>query len=165
MKTTAPPQINFEPGRGKTTVLHTSQWLPCPLQEVFAFFSRPENLQRLTPDQLQFSILTPAPIEMREGVQIDYKLKVHGIPLRWTSLISVYEAPHRFTDEQLKGPYRKWVHSHEFYADRNGTRVEDHVCFRVPGGRLVEKLIVQKDLASIFTHRHRVLEELFPGKS
>ncbi|MDF3127851.1 SRPBCC family protein [Kiritimatiellaeota bacterium B1221] len=161
MNATTSSTPTFQQNESKTTVLHTSQWLPRPIEEIFEFFSRPENLQRLTPKQLQFEILTPSPIEMKAGAQIDYKLKVHGIPLQWRSLISNYHPPHSFTDEQLKGPYKTWIHSHRFFTDGEGTRVEDHVTFSVPGGRLVEKLIVQKDLASIFSHRHKVLNEIF----
>ncbi|MGA0333450.1 MAG: SRPBCC family protein [Kiritimatiellia bacterium] len=155
------PHIRFEPHDERTTVLHTSQWLPYPVEEVFAFFSRPENLQRLTPSQLQFQILTPDPIVMREGVQLDYKLKVHNIPLRWTSLISNWNPPHEFTDKQLKGPYKVWVHSHRFRTEGNGTQVDDHIQFRAPGGKLLEKLIVQRDLASIFNYRQKILSEIF----
>lgn len=153
--------LKFEPGSGKNSALITSQWLPGPIQEVFDFFSRPENLQRLTPPQLQFYILTPSPIVMKEGLIIEYKLKVHGIPIKWTSLISGWNPPHSFTDSQTKGPYRTWVHTHSFTSENGGTRVGDRVQFRVPGGRLMEKLIVQKDLAGIFSHRHKILEEIF----
>ena len=165
MTSTHTPQLKFETGSGKQSVLITSQWLPGPLEEIFEFFSRPENLQKLTPNQLRFQILTPSPIEMREGLKIEYKLKVHHVPLRWTSLISRWDPPHCFTDEQLKGPYKTWIHTHSFAAEGQGTRVEDRVQFQVPGGRLIEKLIVQRDLSSIFSHRHRVLEEIFGPKN
>lgn len=154
--------VRFEQADKKFTLLHTSQWLPAPLGEVFGFFSRPENLKRLTPSRLEFNILTPSPIEMREGLKLDYKLKVHGIPLFWSSLISVYDPPHCFTDEQLKGPYKTWIHTHRFVEVGVGTRVEDLIRFRAPGGRLIEKLIVQRDLAAIFNHRHQVLKKLYP---
>lgn len=155
------PSLRFEDTPDKHSLLITSQWLPAPLEEVFTFFSRPENLERLTPDQLRFQILTPAPILMREGLKIEYKLRVHHIPLHWTSLISKWDPPHLFTDEQIKGPYKTWVHTHRFEQEGNGTRVEDRIRFRVPGGRLMQKLIVQKDLSAIFRHRHRLLEDIF----
>lgn len=163
MKTQTDAPISFTRNNDKTTVLHTSQWLPGSIEDVFDFFSRPENLQKLTPSQLRFTILTPQPIVMSEGMQLDYKLKVHGLPLHWTSLISVWDPPYSFTDVQLKGPYKKWEHSHRFAKEGSGTRVEDYIIFRVPGGRLIEKLIVQKDLASIFGHRQKLLKDFFPG--
>ncbi len=165
MNTTSTIAPHFERNKSKPTVLKTSQWLPGPIEEIFHFFSRPENLQRLTPDSLQFKILTPSPIEMKEGALIDYKLKVHGMPIHWRSLISSYDPPNSFTDEQLKGPYRTWIHSHRFFRDGEGTRIEDHITFRVPGGRLVEKLIVQKDLTRIFSYRQKVICNFFTDKS
>ena len=145
----------------KRTMLHTSQWLPGALPEIFDFFSRPENLQKLTPPHMSFHILTPPPIVMQEELKLDYKLKVHGLPLRWTSLISKWNPPHSFTDKQIKGPYREWTHTHSFSEEGEGTLVEDHIVFKVPGGRLVEKLVVQKDLASVFSYRHQMLEKIF----
>lgn len=158
------PSIHFQTESKFINVLKTSQWLPAPLSEIFDFFSRPENLQQITPPHLHFTIINPAPIEMKNGLELKYRLKLYGIPLHWTSLIENWNPPYGFTDRQLKGPYTEWVHSHHFRAEGDGTLVEDSIRYKAPGGRLVEKWLIQKDLASIFGHRQQVLTKLFPSK-
>lgn len=140
--------------------LRQEQWFPRPLEEVFAFFAEARNLESITPPWLKFEIRTPGPIEMREGAVIDYRIRVHGIPMRWRSEITVWEPPHRFVDEQRKGPYRTWIHEHSFEERDGGTLVGDHVRYAAPGGRLIEKLVVERDLRRIFDHRLKRLEEL-----
>lgn len=137
--------------------------LPRPVEEVFRFFADAANLERLTPPWLAFRILTPQPIAMREGTRIDYRLSLHGLPLRWTSEITAWEPPHRFVDEQRRGPYRKWVHEHRFEESAGGTLVRDRVRYAVPGGYLVDRLLVRRDLHKIFSYRHQRLRELFPA--
>jgi ligand-binding SRPBCC domain-containing protein len=136
-----------------------------PLHEVFEFFSRPENLERLTPTHLSFTILTPHPIPMENGTLIDYALRLHGIPLRWQSRIENYLPPHSFTDRQLRGPYREWVHLHSFHEENGGTNIEDHVRYKVPGGVLADRIFVQPSLRKIFAYRHSVIQSLFPLSS
>ena len=140
-------------------------WLPKPLEEVFAFFSDPRNLQTLTPGWLDFSVLTPAPILMHPGVTIDYRLKLHGFPIRWQSEITAWEPPHRFVDQQRRGPYRLWVHEHSFEARDGGTLVSDFVRYAAPGGRLVEWLFVRRDVERIFQFRREKLLALFGNPS
>jgi ligand-binding SRPBCC domain-containing protein len=137
------------------------QWLPRPLDEVFPFFSDARNLEKLTPDWLRFDVLTPGPIEMSVGTTIDYRLKWHGIPMRWTSEIAAWEPPHRFVDRQIRGPYRLWHHEHRFEADDGGTRIIDEVEYAVWGGALANRLGVARDIERIFAHRQRVLDELY----
>jgi len=141
--------------------LRSSQWVAAPLEEVFHFFSRAENLETITPSSLGFSMRTPPPETMRDGLLLDYDLKVHGIPLRWTSLITGWTPPYAFTDVQVRGPYRCWVHLHRFTEENGGTRVEDEVTYKAPGGRWVEPWAVRPDLKRIFTHRQRVIAERF----
>ena len=86
-------------------VLERRQQVAAPLAEVFAFFARPENLAEITPPSMGFEILTPSPIAMKEGALIDYVVRVGGLPLRWRTLITSFEPPHRFVDEQISGPY------------------------------------------------------------
>lgn len=137
------------------------QWLPRPLAELFPFFADAANLERITPPWLAFHILTPPPIEMHPGALIDYRLRVRGIPLRWRTRIAVWEPPARFVDEQVRGPYRLWVHEHTFAERDGGTVCRDAVRYAVPGGELVHRLLVRPDVERIFAHRQQALRELF----
>jgi ligand-binding SRPBCC domain-containing protein len=133
--------------------------LPRPIDEVFAFFSDAANLERLTPDWLQFVIVTPTPIELGEGAVIDYRLRLHRVPLRWRTLISAWEPPHRFVDRQTSGPYARWVHEHRF-ADLDGaTLCADSVSYRMHGGRAAHELqnatVAARDLCRIFSYRQQ----------
>jgi ligand-binding SRPBCC domain-containing protein len=141
--------------------LEASQWLPHPREEVFDFFCDAFQLEALTPPWMHFSVLTPAPIHMGNGALIDYRLKVHGIPLRWQSFISSWEPPVRFVDVQMRGPYRRWRHQHTLEAVENGALCRDIVDYAVYGGSLVNALFVRPDLFKIFAFRQSKLRELF----
>ena len=104
----------------------------CPIGRVFTFFSDASNLEELTPNFLRFKILTPRPIMMRVGTLIDYSIHLYGIPLRWRSKITVWEPPFRFVDEQLRGPYKKWVHEHKFQRRDEATLISDIVDYFPP---------------------------------
>jgi ligand-binding SRPBCC domain-containing protein len=145
----------------RTYRLQTQLWLPQPREEIFNFFSDPSNLDRLTPPWLHFEVLTPKSVEMNAGTLLDYRLRLHGIRLRWQSEISVWEPPNRFIDRQTKGPYRQWVHEHNFSAHQGGTLVGDSVTYSVPGGRIIQKLLVAPDLDRVYGYRHKILKELF----
>lgn len=152
-------QIDRHPsGRGYR--LQTCLFLARPQTETFAFFADAFQLEVLTPAWLHFHVTTPAPIEMAEGVLIDYRLKIHGIPLRWQSQISTWEPPHRFVDDQLRGPYRWWHHEHRFEHHQNGTRIYDQVDYGVPGGWPIHALLVHRQLRRIFNYRQRTLLQL-----
>jgi ligand-binding SRPBCC domain-containing protein len=127
--------------------------LPLPIDEVFDFFQDAHNLEALTPPFLKFQVLTPRPIEMHAGTLIDYKLKLHGIPIRWRTQILEWNPPHGFVDDQLKGPYRQWHHTHRFEPVEGGTRCTDRVLYRVPGGALIQKWFVGPDVERIFRFR------------
>jgi ligand-binding SRPBCC domain-containing protein len=147
-----------------STFTHRSeQWLPRPLAEVFPFFADARNLERLTPGWLRFTVLTPEPITMAVGTTIDYRLSWRGIPLRWQSEIAAWDPPHRFVDRQLRGPYRLWRHEHRFAVKDGGTNVIDEVEYAVPGGALVHRLGVGRDIGRIFDHRRARLVEIFGG--
>lgn len=157
----APDPITFTEKKDGSTLLRATQWVPRPLEEVFRFFSQPENLQTLTPSHVRFQLLSDTPVDMREGLELSYKLRVKGIPIRWTSRITVWDPPHAFADIQLKGPYRTWDHTHTFERDGSGTRVVDEVHYSAPGFRWMERHLVRPDIRKIFAFRHHTLETLF----
>jgi ligand-binding SRPBCC domain-containing protein len=145
----------------RTFGLHAEQWLPCPREKLFDFFTDAFKLETLTPPLLRFEVVTPAPIVIRTGTLIDYKLRLHGIPIRWQSEINEWEPPSRFVDRQTRGPYRLWRHEHRFVEQHGGTLVIDHVEYRAPGGSLVNRFFVVPDLRKIFGFRMQKLRELF----
>ena len=133
-----------------------------PREQVFEFSSRVEYLNLLTPPWVHFSVLTPGPIEMRQGTVIEYRIRLRGVPMRWTSEITEWEPPHRFEDTQIRGPYRKWVHRHIFEETPDGTLARDEVLYQVPGGTVVNRLFVAGELRRIFDYRRARLLELYP---
>lgn len=141
--------------------LKTEIWLPKPRQEIFEFFADPSNLERLTPGWLRFEMITEKTVAIKQGVRLDYRLRVHGIPVKWQSQIVEWEPPDRFVDQQTRGPYKLWVHEHNFVEDSGGTLVGDNVRYSVPGGFLVQRFFVGPDLARIFRYRHSVLQNVF----
>ena len=148
--------------------LRTQQYIPRQRDVVFSFFSKPENLGLLTPPAMAFRILTPLPIPMNAGTMIDYTIKVLGIRTRWTTLISSYEAPFRFVDEQLRGPYAFWHHTHTFKECDDGTLIEDEITYAMPFGwigSLIRFLFVRRQLENIFTYRRAAIERMFSNGS
>ncbi len=137
--------------------------IPKPRPEVFDFFSRASNLERITPPFLRFRIKTPEPIEMRRGALIDYNLRIHGVPALWRTLIAEWEPPYQFVDMQLKGPYKLWHHTHTFSEENGGTRMVDEVRYEVPLGPLgdiVHRFFVRKDVENIFRFRNSQIASL-----
>ncbi len=141
----------------------TEIWLPLPPAEVFPFFADAGNLDAITPPWLHFHMVTPRPVEMREGALIDYRLRVRGVPLRWRTLISAWQPPYHFTDEQLRGPYRQWLHEHTFEPCKGGTLARDRVRYSVPFDWLVHRSLVRPDLERIFAFRQAALRQRFGG--
>ena len=144
--------------------LHRQQWVPHPRPAVFDFFSRAENLEQITPPWMRFRILTPAPIDMKQGATISYSLRVRGIPLGWLTEIESWNPPFEFIDVQAKGPYKLWRHSHRFSEMDGGTSIIDMVTYSLsfgPFGRLIHRLQVARDLSEIFDYRARRVHALF----
>ena len=157
--------------------------LPRVREAVFPFFRDAFNLERITPPELRFRVLTPGPIEMGPGARILYRLRLWGVPFGWETVISRWEPPVRFVDEQVAGPYRRWVHLHEFVPTSRGTLVRDHVDYALPFspvgevvhplvlGRQVTGLVAGYDLTPlvrgqlnrIFRYRQQALRRIFPG--
>lgn len=141
-------------------VLETSLWLPMERSKVFNCFADAFQLEEMTPPWLNFRVQTPAPIEMHEGQLIDYRLRLHGIPVRWRTEITRWNPPESFEDSQLRGPYQKWHHLHTFEEVDGGTLVKDHVEYRSLGGPLIHYIFVKRDLHRIFEFRQRQLPRL-----
>jgi ligand-binding SRPBCC domain-containing protein len=136
--------------------LQREQLVDAPVDEAFAFFAQARNLERITPAWLRFDVLTAEPITMRTGAVIEYGLRLHGIPLRWTARIEDWQEGRTFVDRQVRGPYRLWHHRHEFESCRDGTMVRDHVHYMLPLwllGGAAHALIVRRDLERIFDFR------------
>lgn len=140
--------------------LSAETWVSVPRAEVFPFFADATNLERLTPPWLHFTIRTPPPIAMYPGREIEYTVRLHGVPLRWISRIAAFEPPEMFVDEQRRGPYRRWVHTHRFVEARGGTTLLDEVQFDMLAGWLVGGLVA-RDLRKIFAYRHQTLLSIF----
>jgi len=136
--------------------LQREQSIPRPIEEVFAFFADARNLEAITPAWLAFQILSPAPIALRAGTPIHYRLRWHGLPLRWATEIESWNPPTEFIDVQAQGPYRLWHHTHSFQAVAGGTLMRDLVRYALPFGllgQLAHAWLVKSDLRSVFDYR------------
>jgi ligand-binding SRPBCC domain-containing protein len=142
---------------GRVHVLERSQRLELPAAEAFAFYADARNLEAITPPWLGFRVVTANPVEMRAGTLIDYRLRLHGVPIRWHTRIEVWEPPRRFVDVQLRGPYARWEHTHAFEPDGDAAVViRDRVRYALPLGplgALAHALFVRRDLERIFDYR------------
>lgn len=151
----------------KTYSLTRDQWIQQPLEKIYEFFERPENLAQITPDSLDFKLLTPSPVLMQRGRVIDYTIRFKRIPIRWRTIISSYDPPYQFVDEQLKGPYSYWHHSHSFKSENGGTRLIDKVIYALPIylpyplSALSHRFLVRPELERIFDYRELKFDQLF----
>ena len=138
-----------------------------PLPEVFEFFSKAENLNEVTPKELNFQFLTPLPIDMHLGQVIDYQIRLSGIAFHWKTLITTWEPPHRFIDQQMKGPYLMWHHEHRFEQKDDHTIMTDIVHWASPGGifePIINALIVENKVKEIFKYREQQFKALLSPK-
>lgn len=147
-------------------VLYREQRVAVGVDQAFAFFADAQNLEAITPPWLSFRIITPGPIEMRPGAEISYRLRLHGVPVRWLTEITAWEPGRRFVDEQRRGPYRLWHHTHTFEAVPGGTLIGDRVRYRLPLGVLggvAHLLVVRRDLLRIFDFRQQAVAQRLGG--
>ncbi len=137
--------------------LDRSQRVEATPERTFAFYADARNLEAITPPWLRFRLVEVEPGELRPGTEIAYRLKLHGVPIRWRSRIEEWEPGRRFVDVQVSGPYRLWHHTHEFEPDRRGgTLIRDLVRYALPLGPLgavAHSLFVRRDLERIFDFR------------
>jgi len=151
--------------------LKRSVMISRPLAEIFPFFEQPENHSKLTPPALHFTVLSPTPIVMKTGAQMDHRISLFGIPIHWRTLITEYSPPSqaqpdraRFQDEQLKGPYKVWRHTHLFQEVNGQTAMTDIVDYDLYGGPfkvLAQALYVKRAIEEIFAYRNQIVRQLF----
>jgi ligand-binding SRPBCC domain-containing protein len=136
-----------------------------PREELYPFFSDHKNLEKITPPSLEFNILNSTHDRVQTGTKINYKLKVHGIPMKWSTLIKNVKKNEYFEDEQLKGPYSKWHHKHYFIKlNDNTTLIKDEIHYKIPLGSLGNLLLnsfISKDISKIFNYRQTIINKMF----
>ena len=145
----------------KEHLFSSELWLARLPAEIFPFFADAKNLGAITPPWLHFKILTPGEIQMGVGALIDYRINLHGLPLRWRTKITDWEPPFRFVDEQIKGPFQRWTHEHRFEKSGQGTLCHDRVRYSILGGPIIQRLFVERDVKRIFAFRAAKLTQLF----
>ncbi len=163
MDTTPSNRVRIERVGGEQKLV-ASQVVPCPRDEVFPFFADARNLEQLTPPFLRFRILEVSTAEIRQHTRIRYRLRLHGVPVGWHTVIEEWEPPVGFTDHQRRGPFRLWRHRHDFIEVDGGTLLRDTVRFAVYGGGLLPEVAtrwVERDLRQIFTYRQDVIAARF----
>jgi ligand-binding SRPBCC domain-containing protein len=144
--------------------LRREQWIECPIDEVFAFFADAHNLEEITPPWVGFKILSMSTESVEEGTVILYRLRLHGIPVHWRTNIREWNPPYSFVDEQTRGPYKKWHHTHTFEAHGSRTKMTDEVQYLLPLGilgRIVHAVKVRRDVSRIFDYRRQRIDALF----
>ena len=151
-------------------ILRREQWIARPINEVFAFFASAHNLEEITPPWVGFKILSMSTDSIQEGTTIRYRLRLHGMPVHWRTDIREWNPPYCFVDEQTKGPYKVWRHTHRFEAHGSRTKMIDEVQYVLPFGvlgRMVHALKVRRDVSRIFDYRRRRIDVLFgrPGEN
>ncbi len=144
-------------------VLERTQRVEVPVERAFDFYGDAANLEPLTPPWLNFEVMTPGPLAFQPGTLLDYKLRLHGVPIRWQTRIEIWEPPLRFVDTQARGPYSLWEHTHMFEkGGEQATLIHDRVRYEIPLGplgRLAHGLFVRRDLERIFDYRAEAVDE------
>ncbi len=144
--------------------LVSEQWINQKREDIFSFFSDEKNLEKMTPDFLGFKVLKKSTPLIEQGTLIDYSLKLYGIPMKWQTLIEQWQPGQKFVDTQLKGPYSKWYHTHEFIAFREGTLMRDTVLYKAPMGflgDLIAGYFIKKNVEKIFAYRRDFIHNFY----
>lgn len=152
---------------GSRWQLACTQWVPLPPADVFPFFASAQNLEQLTPDFLKFRILRAPTTALRAGSTLDYRIRLHGLPVSWRTRIDEWRPPHGFVDVQIRGPFRVWRHRHQFVEQAGGTRLVDEVQFDVYCRPLYRTPLlgwIDTDLRRIFEYRHTQVARIFGGE-
>ena len=152
----------------KRSVYECVTTIRAPLREVFDFFSRPQNLARITPPSLQFRITGAPERTLREGDRISYTIRIAGVPMKWRTHIISWDPPHSFIDDQERGPYKVWLHRHRFIETAEGVRMEDRVEYELPlgfVGRTFGAWFVKREVKRIFDYRAQSIAEAFSRDS
>lgn len=148
-------------------MLERSQRVAAPIDRVWGFFSNPANLARITPPSLRFEVHGPPPTRLERGTRIEYRIRWLFLRLAWLTRITRWNPPIEFEDVQERGPYRRWIHMHRFEPDGDRVVMHDRVEYELPLGpigRFVHRLLVRRQLETIFDYRRRAIEEIFPGR-
>jgi ligand-binding SRPBCC domain-containing protein len=145
----------------KTHLLTSEIWLPTSPDAAFAFCSDMDHLAETIPPRLHFRLRTGGPVTLELGSEFDYTIRLHGFRLRWRGKITAWEPPHRFVDEQIRGPYRLWRHEHVFEERDGGTVCHDRVQYAHVGGWPVHRLLVKPNLDRIWAYRLQIFRRHF----
>lgn len=145
-------------------IIEQEQIINKKLEDIFPFFTNPDNLSAITPSWLKFTIKKKSTNNMKENAEFIYTIKFHGIPMFWQTKITKFEPPYLFVDEQLIGPYKTWIHTHTFEEKGNTTIIRDRVEYDLFGWFLksaIHKLFIKNTIKKIFEYRKTVLGEYF----
>ena len=143
-------------------LLESRVWIGRPRPEVFAFFADPANLALVTPASFRVTVRRGPPV-LSAGAVVDYDVRWLGMPVRWRAFVREFDAPYRFLDVQVRGPYARWEHRHRFVEDDGGTIVDDRIVYRLPlgaAGTLLHAVLVGRQLTAAWRHRTRRLAEV-----
>ncbi len=150
-------------------LLKKTQQLECTIDEAWSFFSSPNNLSLITPVNMKFRVLSDLQqSSIYEGMIIDYTISpILGIPFFWRTKIRETMPGHSFTDIQVQGPYKSWIHRHEFIANKDGVLMIDTILYELPFGilgTLAHKLFVKNKLKDIFDYRRIAIQKIVHSK-
>ncbi|QDK46509.1 TIGR01777 family protein [Bdellovibrio sp. ZAP7] len=149
-----------EPFRSREEIFYSEQFIPVTPEKIFEFFKDPHNLEEITPPTLSFQIKKVSTQQIQQGTLIDYVLKIRGIPAKWKTEIDEWHPPHKFVDNQMRGPYQLWHHTHEFRSFCGGTLMTDRVRYKLPLGYfgwLIANYFVRKEVMQIFKYRREYI--------